>query len=95
MALEGQLVRLADHIAYINHDIEDAMRGGVIYPMDIPLEVSRVLFRPDGLEIRGQLVRIPAEMLKEPAQHVLGLALLPLGHGIGVIGIRFPENGYK
>ncbi len=41
--LEGQLVRLADHIAYINHDIEDAMRGGVIYPMDIPLEVSRVL----------------------------------------------------
>jgi len=41
--LEGQLVRLADHIAYINHDIEDALRGGIIYPMDIPLEISRVL----------------------------------------------------
>ncbi len=41
--LEGQVVRLADHIAYINHDIEDALRGGIIYPMDIPLEVSRVL----------------------------------------------------
>ena len=41
--LEGQLVRLADHIAYINHDIEDAMRGGVIYPMDIPLDISRIL----------------------------------------------------
>ena len=41
--LEGQLVRLADHIAYINHDIEDALRGGIIYPMDIPLEVSKVL----------------------------------------------------
>jgi len=41
--LEGQLVRLADHIAYINHDIEDAMRGGVIYPMDIPLDISHVL----------------------------------------------------
>ena len=41
--LEGQLVRLADHIAYINHDIEDALRGGVIFPMDIPLEVSNVL----------------------------------------------------
>ena len=41
--LEGQIVRLADHIAYINHDIEDALRGGIIYPMDIPLEVSRVL----------------------------------------------------
>ena len=41
--LEGQLVRLADHIAYINHDIEDALRGGIIYPMDIPLDVSRML----------------------------------------------------
>ena len=40
--LEGQVVRLADHIAYINHDIEDALRGGVIFPMDIPLEVSNV-----------------------------------------------------
>lgn len=41
--LEGQVVRLADHIAYINHDIEDALRGGVIYPIDIPLEVSSIL----------------------------------------------------
>ena len=41
--LEGQIVRLADHIAYINHDIEDALRGGIIFPMDIPLEVSSVL----------------------------------------------------
>ena len=41
--LEGQVVRLADHIAYINHDIEDALRGGIIYPMDIPLEISNVL----------------------------------------------------
>jgi dGTPase len=41
--LEGQVVRLADHIAYINHDIEDALRGGVIYPIDIPLQASDVL----------------------------------------------------
>lgn len=41
--LEGQVVRLADRIAYINHDIDDAIRGGIIYPIDIPLEVSEVL----------------------------------------------------
>lgn len=41
--LEGQAVRLADLIAYINHDIQDALRGGVIFPMDIPLEASEVL----------------------------------------------------
>ena len=41
--LEGQLLRLADKIAYINADIDDAIRGGIIYPMDIPLEISNVL----------------------------------------------------
>ena len=41
--LEGQVVRLADHIAYINHDIEDALRGGIIYPMDIPPEIPKAL----------------------------------------------------
>ncbi len=41
--LEGQIVRLADHIAYLNHDVEDALRGGVIFPTDIPLEISNVL----------------------------------------------------
>ena len=49
--LEGQVVRLAYQIAYINHDIEDALRGGVIYPMDIPLEVSRVLGFTHGARI--------------------------------------------
>ena len=41
--LEGQIIRLADQIAYINHDIDDAMRGGIIYPMDIPLHISQEL----------------------------------------------------
>ena len=41
--LEGRIVRLADQIAYINHDIDDAMRGGIIYPMDIPLHISQEL----------------------------------------------------
>ena len=41
--LEGRLLRLADKIAYINHDIDDAIRGKIIFPMDIPLSVSQVL----------------------------------------------------
>ena len=41
--LEGQIIRFADQIAYINHDIDDAMRGGIIYPMDIPLSISQEL----------------------------------------------------
>jgi len=34
--LEAQVVRLADLVAYINHDIDDAMRAGVITPDDLP-----------------------------------------------------------
>ena len=40
---EGEIIRLADQIAYINHDIDDAIRGGIIYQMDIPLELQQEL----------------------------------------------------
>lgn len=40
---EGRILRLADQIAYINHDIDDAIRGHIIYPMDIPLVCAQVL----------------------------------------------------
>ncbi len=40
---EGRIVRLADHIAYMNHDIDDSIRAGVLTEGDIPSEVSAVL----------------------------------------------------
>lgn len=41
--LEGQIVRLSDKIAYINHDIDDAVRGGIISEEDIPKELRNTL----------------------------------------------------
>jgi len=35
-SLEGQIVRLVDRVAYINHDIDDALRGGVLDASDLP-----------------------------------------------------------
>lgn len=43
--LEGRIVRFADRIAYINHDIDDAVRAGVLSEEDIPKEYSKVLGR--------------------------------------------------
>lgn len=43
MTLEGQIVRFADHIAYINHDIDDAIRAGVLSETDIPAHLREVL----------------------------------------------------
>jgi dGTPase len=41
--LEGKIVRLVDRIAYINHDIDDAVRAGVLKIADLPLEEIAVL----------------------------------------------------
>ena len=40
---EGKIVRLVDRIAYINHDIDDAVRAGVIAPSDLPAEPIAIL----------------------------------------------------
>ncbi len=41
--LEGRVVRISDKIAYLSADIDDALRGGIIYPLDIPAEVAQQL----------------------------------------------------
>jgi dGTPase len=41
--LEGKIVRLVDRIAYINHDIDDAVRAGVLRVADLPLEEIAIL----------------------------------------------------
>jgi dGTPase len=41
--LEGRIVRLVDRIAYINHDIDDALRAGVIAAEDLPADELAVL----------------------------------------------------
>lgn len=41
--LEGKVVRLSDKIAYINHDIDDAIRGKIISEADIPTEFTDIL----------------------------------------------------
>ena len=61
--LEGHLLRLADKIAYINADIDDAMRGGIIYPMDIPLEISNVL----GFTYSERIDTLTTDIIRESA----------------------------
>lgn len=40
---EGRIVRLADRIAFLNHDIDDAERAGVLQEQDIPQNVTEIL----------------------------------------------------
>jgi dGTPase len=46
--LEAQVARFADRIAYVNHDVDDAIRAGVLEPGDVPTEATEVLGRSHG-----------------------------------------------
>jgi dGTPase len=54
--LEGRIVRLVDRVAYINHDIDDAVRAGVIAEEDLPAEQIERL-GPTGSQRIDALVR--------------------------------------
>ncbi len=43
--MEGQIVRRADQMAYVNHDIDDAIRAGILSDGDIPASIAEVLGR--------------------------------------------------
>ena len=49
--LEGQIIRIADRIAYINHDIDDAARAGILNINDIPKDISELLGTTHGQRI--------------------------------------------
>ncbi len=41
--LEGKIVRLSDKIAYIHHDMDDAVRAGILTEMDVPADIRAVI----------------------------------------------------
>jgi dGTPase len=58
--LEGRIVKLVDRVAYINHDIDDALRAGILQPADLPT-VEIELLGPTGSQRIDTLVRDIAE----------------------------------
>lgn len=58
--LEGQIVKIADRVAYINHDIDDAIRGGVLTVEQIPGECLKVL----GREHRDRINTMVLDLIK-------------------------------
>src|SRR5205809_4781510 len=49
--LEGQVARFADRIAYVNHDVDDAIRAGIISAHDLPKPAVGVLGTTHGERI--------------------------------------------
>ena len=58
--LEADVVRLADRVAYINHDLDDAMRGGIVQPEDVPAIVRERVGERNSVRINSILTDIIA-----------------------------------
>ncbi|MBR5782661.1 MAG: deoxyguanosinetriphosphate triphosphohydrolase [Clostridia bacterium] len=56
--LEGRIVRIADRIAYVNHDIDDAIRGGIIRLEDLPPSTSKILGNNPSQRINTMIIGI-------------------------------------
>jgi len=59
--LEAQVARFADRIAYVNHDIDDALRAGIVEPADLPAQAIRVLGAGHGDRIETLVADLVSE----------------------------------
>ncbi len=64
--LEGQIVRLSDKIAYINHDIDDAIRGGVLKEEDIPKPYREILGNSTRVRLETMIRNVIINSMDQP-----------------------------
>ena len=57
-SLVGECVRRADRIAYLNHDLDDALRGGILRPFELPADCLKVLGSSHGERINRMIADI-------------------------------------
>jgi len=69
MTLEGQIVRISDIVAYVNHDLDDAVRGRVVDPSAVPRAILGVLGATHGERIARMVGdMVSASRLEEKRQ---------------------------
>lgn len=68
--LEGQVVRLADIIAYVSHDIDDAIRGGVIRAADVPPAIVSVVGERHSVRIDRMVTDLIQHSLHSNDGHI-------------------------
>jgi len=70
--MEGRIINIADRIAYINHDVDDAIRAGILRETDIPEEITCAFGTKHGERINTLIL----DVIKE-SQHCGEIKLSP------------------
>ena len=68
--LEGKVVRYADKIAYINHDIDDAVRGGILKEEDLPSEYTDILGHSSKARLNRMVHDVITQSMDRPEIHM-------------------------
>ena len=66
VTLEGAVIRYADRIAYINHDIDDALRAGILRQEEIPSDLRAILGETHGQRINTMVSSVIAASTGRP-----------------------------
>ncbi|MBK3332081.1 deoxyguanosinetriphosphate triphosphohydrolase [Persephonella atlantica] len=69
--LEGEIVRIADKIAYINHDLEDAVRARLISETDIPKNIRKILGETKSERITTIIKSIINTTIEDGYKHIV------------------------
>ena len=85
--LEGQIIKLSDKIAYVNHDIDDSIRAGLLRTEDIPRDYLEVLGRTHGERIASLVTDAISNTRVLLEQQTPRVELSPSVHQV-LIGIR-------
>lgn len=64
--LEGQIVRLSDKIAYIYHDMDDAIRGGILSEEEIPKEYRKILGETPRIRLNSMIHDVITNSMDQP-----------------------------
>lgn len=70
ITLEGQIVRISDLIAYVNHDIDDAIRAGLITGNDIPESTKRIFGKTFAKRIDTIVLDVIHQSLKKDLEYI-------------------------
>ena len=93
--LEGQCVRRADRIAYLNHDLDDALRAGVLQPFELPADCLKVLGQTHGERINTMICDQWRQAEEERCKHVVEALFSYYSEHPGEMPEEFVLIGYR
>ena len=92
--VEGRVVRFADIMAYLNHDLDDAMRSGVIRRKDVPKECTEHLGHSHSERVRTMINDLVKSTRIEDGQMLLGVSE-SVSEGMATLRQFLYDNVYR